>query len=270
LLIDIKSVEQNFIKAVCRYCYSVVNTFMENNMDLSKLVGGLSKSGALSGFMGGVAGGGLTSMVASKKGRKMGKSALKVGALAAVGGLAWKAYQQYSNNKQVQGAPAQSFNNVQPQAQALEANTYTTPARTQTSQFDFRPAAIEQKAFEEVVQDDNEQGQLLLMRAMITAAYADGHIDETERQRIFAQVETMELSLAEKAMLFDELRKPLSLQELVQQVPNAQTGIEVYAASASAIDTSDPSSEAFLQALSQQLCIPRELVASIHQQLAQY
>jgi len=65
-------------------------------MDLSKLVNGLSKSGALSGFMGGVAGGGLTSMIATKKGRKVGKKALKVGALAAVGGLAWKAYQNYS------------------------------------------------------------------------------------------------------------------------------------------------------------------------------
>lgn len=39
---------------------------------------------------------GVTSMLISKKGRKVGKSALKVGALAAVGGLAWKAYQQYS------------------------------------------------------------------------------------------------------------------------------------------------------------------------------
>lgn len=241
-------------------------------MDLSKLVGGLSKSGALSGFMGGVAGGGLTSMVASKKGRKVGKSALKVGALAAVGGLAWKAYQQYSTNKQSEGATLQPLHNAQPQLQAhvSSANAYSAPTRTQPSQFDFRPAAIEQKAFEEVVQEDNEQGQLILMRAMITAAYADGHIDDTERQRIFAQVETMELSVSEKAMLFDELRKPLSLQQLVQQVPNAQTGIEVYAASASAIDTSDPSSEAFLQALSQQLCIPRELVESIHQQLAQY
>jgi uncharacterized membrane protein YebE (DUF533 family) len=220
--------------------------------------------------MGGVAGGGLTSMVASKKGRKMGKSALKVGALAAVGGLAWKAYQQYSTNKGAQGATVQPSNTAQSQAQVLSSNTYSAPARTQATQFDFRPAAIEQNAFEEVVQEDNEQGQLILMRAMITAAHADGHIDETERQRIFAQVETMELSVAEKAMLFDELRKPLSLQQLVQQVPNAQTGIEVYAASASAIDTSDPSSEAFLQALSQQLCIPSELVESIHQQLAQY
>jgi len=242
-------------------------------MDLSKLVGGLSKSGALSGFMGGVAGGGVTTMLASKKGRKMGKGVLKVGALAAVGGLAWKAYQQYSTNKV---APAQVAGNVQsqaqpqPQVQSVGANTYGASASAQASQFDFRPAVIEQQAFEEVVQEDNEQGQLILMRAMISAAHADGHIDDDERQRIFAQVETMELSVPEKAMLFDELRKPLSLQQLVQQVPNAQTGIEVYAASASAINASDPSSAAFLQSLSQQLCIPRELVESIHQQLAQY
>jgi uncharacterized membrane protein YebE (DUF533 family) len=242
---------------------------MEIHMDLSKLVGGLSKSGALSGFMGGVAGGGVTSMLASKKGRKMGKGVLKVGALAAVGGLAWKAYQQYSSNKV--GASGQEAN-AQPQAQshAIGANTYAAASSAQASQFDFRPAVIEQQAFEEVVQEENEQGQLILMRAMISAAHADGHIDDSERQRIFAQVETMELSVPEKAMLFDELRKPLSLQQLVQQVPNAQTGIEVYAASASAIDANEPSSAAFLQSLSQQLCIPRELVESIHQQLAQY
>jgi len=111
---------------------------------------------------------------------------------------------------------------------------------------------------------------MILMRAMIAAAHADGHIDDNERQRIFAQVETMELSVQEKAMLFDELRKPLSMAELVAQVPNAQTGIEVYAASASAIDTDEAASQAFLTQLSQQLCIPSELVDSIHQQLAQY
>jgi len=222
-------------------------------MDLSKLVGSLSKSGALSGFMGGVAGGGLTSMIATKKGRKVGKSALKVGALPAVGGLAWKAYQSYSANQSAQ---------TQTQAPANEP--------VQQAKFDFKPAALPQQAFEEVVQEDNKKGQMILMRAMITAAHADGHIDQEERQRIFAQVESMDLSVQEKAMLFDELRRPLSLAELVQQVPNAQTGIEVYAASASAIDSSQAESQAFLQELSQQLCIPSELVNSIHQQLAQY
>lgn len=64
--------------------------------DLQKLVGSLNKSGALSGFLGGVAGGGLTSLLSGKKSKKVGKKAVKYGALAAVGGLAWKAYQQYS------------------------------------------------------------------------------------------------------------------------------------------------------------------------------
>lgn len=245
-------------------------------MDLSKLVNGLSKSGALSGFMGGVAGGGLTSMIASKKGRKVGKGALKVGALAAVGGLAWKAYQSYSANQSGQKITQQYAQSGQNQglSRHLADDTYTPSgahsSNAQAARFDFRPAALPQQAFEEVVQEDNEQGQMILMRAMISAAYADGHIDEIERQRIFAQVESMELSVQEKAMLFDELRKPLSLNELVEQVPNAQTGIEVYAASASAIDTSQASSQVFLQQLSQQLCIPTELVDSIHQQLAQY
>jgi len=108
------------------------------------------------------------------------------------------------------------------------------------------------------------------MRAMIAAAYADGHIDETERQKIFAQVETMQLSVQEKAMLFDELRKPMQLSELVAAVPNAQMGIEVYAASASAIDLNQAISKHYLDTLANQLCIPSELVMSIHRELADY
>ena len=55
--------------------------------DLQKLVGILNKSGALSGFLGGVAGGGLTSLMGGKS-KKNSKKAVKYGALAAVGGLA--------------------------------------------------------------------------------------------------------------------------------------------------------------------------------------
>ncbi|WP_404340776.1 tellurite resistance TerB family protein [Pseudoalteromonas mariniglutinosa] len=214
--------------------------------DLQKLVGNLNKSGALSGFLGGVAGGGLTSLVAAKSSKKTAKKTLKYGALAAVGGLAWKAYQQYS----------EQHKNTQPQV------------NKHTNNFDFTPAKMAEHSFTQVVADDNGNGQLLLMRAMIAAAYADGHIDETERQKIFAQVEEMDLSVHEKAMLFDELRKPMSLSELVQAVPDAQTGIEVYAASASAIDLKQPVSGQYLNVLANQLCLPQQLVQSIHQQLA--
>lgn len=245
-------------------------------MDLKKLVGSLSNSGALSGFMGGVAGGGVTSMLTSKKGRKVGKSALKVGALAAVGGLAWKAYQQYSANNQSQAGATQSEQGTH-QAPQTSGNTYAgdgtvvqETAQQNAAKFDFTPARIEQEQFEQVVQDTNPNGQMLLMRAMISAAYCDGHIDDAERQRIFAQVDTMDLSVQEKATLFDELRKPLALQDLVAQVPNAQTGIEVYAASASAINLSEQNSQAYLHTLANQLCIPTQLTQSIHAQLQQH
>lgn len=240
------------------------------------MMGGLSNSGALSGFMGGVAGGGLTSMIASKKGRKVGKSALKVGALAAVGGLAWKAYQQYSSKDQSGSqVAAQHVQGQQPQAQFL-ANSYGQASQSEghspnnAAQFNFAPARIEQQQFEEVVDDTNPNGQMLLMRAMIAAAYSDGHIDNSEREKIFAQVETMDLSTQEKATLFDELRKPLDLASLVSQVPNAQTGIEVYAASAAALDLQQQDSQAYLHALANQLCIPSELTLSIQQQIQQF
>lgn len=245
-------------------------------MDLKKMMGGLSNSGALSGFMGGVAGGGLTSMIASKKGRKVGKSALKVGALAAVGGLAWKAYQQYSSKNQSGSQVAdQHVQGQQPQAQ-FSANSYGQASQSErhspnnAAQFNFAPARIEQQQFEEVVDDTNPNGQMLLMRAMIAAAYSDGHIDNSEREKIFAQVETMDLSTQEKATLFDELRKPLDLASLVSQVPNAQTGIEVYAASAAALDLQQQDSQAYLHALANQLCIPSELTVSIQQQIQQF
>jgi uncharacterized membrane protein YebE (DUF533 family) len=236
-------------------------------MDLKNLVGSLSKSGALSGFMGGVAGGGLTSMVASKKGRKVGKGALKVGALAAVGGLAWKAYQQYSAKNQA--APSEQQTAPSPQ-HSISHQANASQAQTGAAKFDFTPARIQQQAFEEVVEDSNPNGQMLLMRAMITAAHSDGHIDSNERSRIFAQVEEMELSVEEKATLFDELRKPLDLHTLVAQVPDAQTGIEVYAASASALDLQAQDSQAYLHALANQLCIPSELSASIQQEIQTY
>ena len=238
--------------------------------DLQKLVGGLSKSGALHGFLGGVAGGGLTSMVTSKKGRKTGKKALKYGALAAVGGLAWKAYKQYSAN---QGQTASSVNPQQQNTppQSIGQDTYTPdPRRTNgyaQPGYSAMPTTLSENNFEQVCDDTNESGQMLLMRAMIAAAYADGHIDENERQAIFSQVEQLDLSVQEKATLFDELRQPMSLNQLVEQVPDAQTGIEVYAASASAIDLAQPASTDYLQSLANQLCLPRELVGHIHQQL---
>jgi len=227
--------------------------------DLNKIISGLKSSGMLSGLAGGAAGGVLSSAIMGKSGRKMGKKAVKVGALAAVGGLAWKAYQSYSQNK--------NANQQYGQTAAHHGHAPGPNHAHSHNRFHYRPAELTQHQFDAVIEDEaSDKGQMLLLRAMIAAAYADGHIDEMERQRIFDRVEQMDLSVADKASLFDELRRPLSLPELVAKVPNSQAAVEVYAASLLAIDEYQPASANYLQQLANQLCLPRDLVSSLHQQ----
>jgi uncharacterized membrane protein YebE (DUF533 family) len=131
----------------------------------------------------------------------------------------------------------------------------------------YSPASISQKRFEQVVsEENNESGQMIILRAMITAANADGHIDENERQRIYQQVDNLQLSVEDKAGLFGELRSPLFLQALIEAVPNSETAIEVYAASVLAIDERQETSMDYLNRLASSMLIPRELVNAVHTQ----
>ena len=210
-------------------------------MNLNNLVQGLSKSGAVSGFAGGLAGSALVGAVSGKKGRKMAKGALKVGALAAVGGLAYSAYQQY---RQSNGSTS---------GQAAGAATVAAAP------------AITQERFDAVVENE-QSGGLLIVRAMIAAAASDGHLDAEEQQRVFAEVENLDLTREEKATLFDELRSPLRLGEIVAQVNEPEVAVEVYAASLIAIDETRSEAQAYLGSLALALELPQNLVQSIHQQ----
>ena len=69
-------------------------------LDLNRIVSGLADSGAVAGLAGGLAGGTVVGALSSKKGRKTAKKVAQVGGLALVGGLAWKAYQNYRNDQQ--------------------------------------------------------------------------------------------------------------------------------------------------------------------------
>jgi len=205
--------------------------------DLNRIIDGLGRSGVLSGLAGGVTGGALTGMLTSKRGRKIGKKALKDGALAAVGGLAWTAYQRYRAGTPGPAAAPAGFSNLS------------------RDRFD-------------VIADQRRDttGPLLLIRAMIAAAHADGHIDAGERQRIFERVDALPLSGEDKAMLFDELRNPLDLDALVRLVPDGETAVEVYASSLLAVDASQRQAAWYLAELARRLAIPQQLVDAVHQE----
>jgi uncharacterized membrane protein YebE (DUF533 family) len=64
--------------------------------DINQILGKLLGSNLAGGFAGGLAGGLASNVLTSKSGRKMGKNALKMGGVAAVGALAYAAYQRYA------------------------------------------------------------------------------------------------------------------------------------------------------------------------------
>lgn len=156
-------------------------------------------------------------------------NAAKLGALAAVGGLAYKAWQSYQAN---QGT--------------------AQPAREDA----FIPAPGNETAHEELGKT--------LVRAMIAAAKADGKIDAEEKDAIFERLKTMPLSAEEKAWVFDELSTPLDINAVVARADTPEHAAEIYAASLVAITADTPAEQAYLEALAAKLRLDPALVTEIH------
>ena len=217
-------------------------------MNFDKVMSNLAGSGLLGGLAGGALSG---AVMSNKKSRKAAGTLLQVGGLAALGGMAWKAYQGYRSEQgestgQVTQAPSL----------ADRSSDGAVWSGLDKRQFDIEPA-------------DTSQGSraLLLIQAMIAAACADGHLDNEERGRIMASVGEAGLAADEKALVFDALQNPLSLTQLSERVDCPELAAEVYMASLLAVDTSRIEAELYLDALAFRLGVPEALVAQMQQQL---
>jgi uncharacterized membrane protein YebE (DUF533 family) len=205
-------------------------------------------------FLGGATGGNLRNAGTSIKNRldqntgsggfvrgALAGGALGYGGAAAIGALALKAYQDYQQKQSGQknsGAPV-TLTPEQFAALSPEALPHAQPAA------------------------DGGPFQLVLVRAMIGAAKADGHVDADEQQRLFAEVERRGLDSEAKAFVFDLLSQPVDLASITNAVATPEQGAEVYLASRMAIDPDVPAERAYLDALAARLKLPAELRASL-------
>ena len=105
----------------------------------------------------------------------------------------------------------------------------------------------------------------LVVRAMISAAKADGEVGEDEIQRIVGRVGADGLSEEEKQFMIAELRRPLDLAALVAEVPNEMVAAEVYAASLLAIQLDTPAEAAYLRQLAQALRLDGATLSRLHE-----
>ena len=108
---------------------------------------------------------------------------------------------------------------------------------------------------------------MLMIRAMITAAKADGEIDPQEQQKILGRLEEAGADPEAQAFVRDEMASPANLQTIVSAVDSPHTAIEAYAASLFAIDVDTPAEAAYMRQLAQGLGLNPTLVQELHASL---
>ncbi len=108
---------------------------------------------------------------------------------------------------------------------------------------------------------------VLLIRAMIAAANADGVLDDTERMRILAQLEGTGLSDEEKDFLSAEFGAPRSLEEIAAAVDGQAAAAQVFTVSLMAVEADTPEEREYLEALRSALSLTDEQARSIARRL---
>ncbi|MEJ2323032.1 MAG: tellurite resistance TerB family protein, partial [Gammaproteobacteria bacterium] len=98
--------------------------------------------------------------------------------------------------------------------------------------------------------------QLTLIKAMIAAARVDGHIDAVEQQRIFGALDEMELTTDQKAMMFDLMRQPITIDELVMGATSLEQKSELYLVSCLFLDSDQAEESVHLQQLAYAMRLP--------------
>ena len=109
---------------------------------------------------------------------------------------------------------------------------------------------------------DNDDA-VLLIRAMIAAANADGVIDESEREASLERLRTVDLSPEEQAFITQELFSPADLETIVSSVHSAELGRQVYAVSLMAIEVDTEKERQYMDTLATRLGLDQAVVEEI-------
>ncbi|MGY0611078.1 MULTISPECIES: tellurite resistance TerB family protein [unclassified Luteimonas] len=144
------------------------------------------------------------------------------GGLAAIGVMAYKAYGDYKTQQgTTQAAPPQTVDRLPPPQAALHSEA--------------------------------------ILRALVGAAKADGHIDERERGVIEGEFARLNPDSEVQQWLHAELAKPLDPAEVARAATTPEIASEMYLASLMAVDEQNFMERAYLDELARQLKLDEDL-----------
>lgn len=179
---------------------------------------------------GAVGAGVLALLLGTGTGRRVTGSALKLGSLAALGGLAYKTFQGWQG-------------------------VHSTKAVEQGSPVD------------QLADTDMESRSRNLLKAVIAAAKADGHIDDDELSKIREKIATLGLDSDSAEFIKAELAKPLSASDVASGSDSPTTAAEIYLISYILMDEQNAQEKAYLHELAQQLGLKPTLVAELERKM---
>lgn len=192
----------------------------------------LGRKTGLGGFGGGaLTGGALGLLLGNKKFRKMGGKVATYGAAAALGAVALKAYQDWQTQRSTNNAPASAPPAPSGGAHAAQASSAAALGWSEK---------------------DTETHSQAVLAAMIGAAKADGHIGDSERTLLEAEVARLG-STQDQAWFHAELQKPADPAAVAQQAATPEMAAEMYLASLLVIDDQSFMERAYLDELAKQL-----------------
>lgn len=170
-------------------------------------------------------------------GRRLTGDVLKIGGLAAIAGIGYTAYKNYKNGKSAEQEGSSAIPELLPPP-ADSGFGSASPVATQ----DFA---------------------MVLVKAMIAAARADGQIDATERAVILDKVKLSGMGQEAEAFLTGELSRPLDLDDLVSHAVTEEQKVELYTASRLTINPETRAERGYLDLLAGRLGLADDLVNHI-------
>jgi len=175
-------------------------------------------------------------LLGTSTGRSVAAGAVKLGGLAGLGGIAYKAYSNWQQSKPLMaGVPG--FEQL------------TAPAPTGSG---FH------------ADDHNHDTAQLIVRAMVATASVDGTIDAAQRAALVAQMQRAGLGSDESAFIEEAVAHPISPGEIARGVAgNSQLAAQVVAAASLVADPANAREEEFLSRLGTELGMSSELLSHI-------
>jgi len=200
-------------------------------IDAAKNLAGQNPTAAVA-----VAGGIAALLLGTSTGRSVTAGAVKLGGLAGLGGIAYKAFSHWQQSKPLlEGVPGLE----QITAQAPSGSGFHTD-------------------------DHSHDTAQLIVRAMVATATADGTIDSGQRATLLAQLQRAGLGSDETAFLDEAIARPASPAEIARAVAgNSELGAQVVAAATLVANSANAKEQEFLSRLSTELGTSGDLLSHI-------